>query len=442
MQTCARGGKNSLRNLPKPPPRIARKRIAMALRLCYNETGRAGSFEARQRRRMREPAATLLRPSPQRNQMRKGGCSVEKRIVKVVLTGGPAAGKTTLVSRILKEFNSEGGWKVITIPETATELISGFGIKPFDNCVTMLEFQYFVIADQLHKEKLAIKAAEMVPEQNVLILYDRALLDDKAYITDKEFDTVLRSFDGRTTASVLAGYDAVIHLVTCANGAEFAYNLGNEARSESIEKAIEMDNRTLRAWSPHPNLKIVDNAVDFEQKIQRAMREIYRIVGEPEPMPKKRKFLVRMPDLKALLEKREAVAFDMVQTYLVMTNPNIERRVRMQKNGGENLYFFNEKHTMPDNTKWDTERPISEKAYNRYLLEADPDLQPVHKIKYRFNGNRRRYELDVYPFSEDKAILFCYTDGEVTVPDEIEVLRDVTGDLAYKNRHLAATQSL
>ena len=64
-----------------------------------------------------------------------------KRITKIVLTGGPAAGKTTLVSRVLKEFKQEDGWRVITIPETATELISGFGIKPFDNCMSMLNFR-------------------------------------------------------------------------------------------------------------------------------------------------------------------------------------------------------------------------------------------------------------------------------------------------------------
>ena len=46
-----------------------------------------------------------------------------KRITKIVLTGGPAAGKTTLVSRVLKEFKQEDGWRVITSPETATELI-------------------------------------------------------------------------------------------------------------------------------------------------------------------------------------------------------------------------------------------------------------------------------------------------------------------------------
>ena len=219
-----------------------------------------------------------------------------KRITKIVLTGGPAAGKTTLVSRVLKEFKQEDGWRVITIPETATELISGFGIKPFDNCMSMLQFQDFVVADQIHKEKLALDAAQLVPEDNILILYDRALMDDKAYVSDEEFAQVIARFDGRTEERVLAnddefravlasfgkteeeilaGYDAVLHLVSCAKGAEFAYDLGNNARTESIEFAREMDDRTLRAWSAHPNLRIIDNDANFNNKIERALREIY-----------------------------------------------------------------------------------------------------------------------------------------------------------------------
>ena len=165
---------------------------------------------------------------------------MSKRITKIVLTGGPAAGKTTLISRILHEFKQEDGWRVITIPETATELISGFGIRPFGDCMSMLAFQDFVVADQIHKEKLALDAARVVNEDNILIIYDRALMDDKAYISDEEFAEVLSRFDGRTEASVLANYDAVLHLVTCAKGAEFAYNLGNAARTESLEYAREM----------------------------------------------------------------------------------------------------------------------------------------------------------------------------------------------------------
>ena len=372
-----------------------------------------------------------------------GDEDMSKRIIRIVLTGGPAAGKTTLISRILKEFKQEDGWRVITIPDTATELISGFGIKPFGNCMSMLKFQDFVIADQIHKEKLALWAAEVVPEKDVLVIYDRALMDDKAYISDEEFAATLAGFDGRTEKTVLAGYDAVLHLVTCAKGAEFAYDLGNEARTESIEYAREMDDRTLRAWSGHPNLRIIDNAINFEDKINRAIREIYRIVGQPEPMVRKRKYLISMPDMENLAERYAAVPIDMVQTYLCMTNPCIERRVRRQKHGGEYMYFYTEKHIRPDGTKWDTEKPITEKDYNRYLLEADPELQSVDKTKYRFVYDSCRFEIDVYPFSADKAVMFRYSENdEAAIPPEIRVIREVTGDPDYKNKQLANVQKL
>lgn len=368
---------------------------------------------------------------------------MSKKITKIVLTGGPAAGKTTLISRILHEFRQEDGWRVITIPETATELISGFGIRPFGNCMDMLAFQDFVIADQIHKEQLALKAAEIVPEDNILIIYDRALMDDKAYITDEEFAEVLSRFDGRTEAAVLAGYDAVLHLVTCAKGAEFAYNLDNAARTESLEYAREMDDRTLCAWSGHPNLRIIDNSADFEEKMNRAIREIYRVLGEPEPMIAKRKYLVRMPDVQALVKNHNAIALDMMQTYLVDTKPGAERRIRQQKNGEDYLYFYTEKHTREDGGKWVTEKPISEKVYVRYLMESDSSLHSVRKVKYRFFCGECRFEIDVYPFCDDRAVMFVYSGGrEVAVPPEIEIIRDVTGDPAYKNRQLALEQRL
>ena len=366
-----------------------------------------------------------------------------KKITRIVLTGGPAAGKTTLISRILNEFKQEAGWRVITIPESATDLISGFGIKPFGGCMSMLQFPDFVIADQLHKEQLALKAAEVVDEENVLIIYDRALMDDKAYITDEEFAQVLARFDGRTEADVLECYDAVLHLVTCAKGAEFAYNLGNAARTENIEFAREMDDRTLRAWSGHPNLCIIDNSVNFEDKLNRAMREIYRVLGEPAPMAGKHKYLIEMPDVEDIARRYNVVTLDMMQTYLTPTKPNVERRLRLQKNGGEYLYFYTEKHDMPDGSKWATERPISEKQYVHLLMESDFQMHSVRKVKYRFIHEGHRMEIDVYPFSDTRAVLFAYSDaGQAALPPEIRVIREVTGDPAYKNRQLAQVQRL
>lgn len=367
-----------------------------------------------------------------------------KKIMRIVLTGGPAAGKTTLISRILKEFKPEDGWKVITIPETATDLISGFGLGPFPGCMSMEDFQYFVVSDQLHKEQLALKGAETVPEEKVLIIYDRAIFDDRAYVTQEQFEKTLAHF-GKTPEEIMNGYDAVLHLVTCAKGAEFAYNFGNAARYENIDTAREMDDLTLQAWSSHPRICVIDNSVDFDEKINRAIAKIYELIGENVPEVSKRKYLISMPDASKLAKKYGGSHIEMMQTYLLNSNPNIERRIRQQENGQDYLYFYTEKRIGEDGTRWVTEQPISEKEYIRYLMECDAALHPVRKKKFRFTANNHRMEIDVYPFSSEKAILFIYgaeDNGTAAIPDGITVLKEVTGDPEYKNRRLAGRQQL
>ncbi|KAH0561361.1 TRPL translocation defect protein 14 [Cotesia glomerata] len=51
----------------------------------------------------------------------------QKRVYKVVLTGGPCGGKTTGQARLCTFFENMG-WKVFRVPETATVLLSG-GVK-------------------------------------------------------------------------------------------------------------------------------------------------------------------------------------------------------------------------------------------------------------------------------------------------------------------------
>ena len=235
----------------------------------------------------------------------------------------------------------------------------------------------------------------------------------------------------------------MLHLVSCAKGAEFAYNFGNAVRYESVEGAREMDDKTIRAWSTHPNLHIIDNSVDFEDKMTRGLRAVYECLGEKAPEQHWHKYLIDLPDLRALETRYAAAGVDMMQTYLRPTSPQIVRRVRQQRNGAEYLYFYTEKHITPER-EWETERPITGKEYVQYLMEGDPSLRAVHKTKYRFRYAEQRMEIDVYPFSAEHAILrAALEDGQpLQTPPEIRVLREVTGDPAYKNRALARTQEL
>lgn len=61
-------------------------------------------------------------------------------------------------------------------------------------------------------------------------------------------------------------------------------------------------------------------------------------------------------------------------------------------------------------------------------------------MKHHFFYRDCRFELDVYPFSDDKAVLFMYYEAEI--PPVITAIREVTGDPAYKNRQLARVQAL
>ena len=78
-------------------------------------------------------------------------------------------------------------------------------------------------------------------------------------------------------------------------------------------------------------------------------------------------------------------------------------------------------------------------------MEGDVSLHAVHKVKYRFTYNGRRFEIDVYPFSADHAILRAAlpgSDSTLDAPPEITVLREVTNDPAYRNSQLARNQIL
>ena len=70
-------------------------------------------------------------------------------ITKIVITGGPCAGKTTGLSWIQNTF-SQLGYVVLVVPETATELISG-GVTPL-SCGTNLDYQKARCGSRLRKK--------------------------------------------------------------------------------------------------------------------------------------------------------------------------------------------------------------------------------------------------------------------------------------------------
>ena len=70
----------------------------------------------------------------------KGNDSMVK---KIVLTGGPGSGKTSVLEYINKIYSGEG-YKVVIVSETATDLMNS-GITFKDGTISLLDFQELVM---------------------------------------------------------------------------------------------------------------------------------------------------------------------------------------------------------------------------------------------------------------------------------------------------------
>ncbi|MBR6322123.1 MAG: AAA family ATPase [Lachnospiraceae bacterium] len=360
----------------------------------------------------------------------------EPEITKIVITGGPCAGKTTAMSWVQNAF-TQMGYTVLFVPETATELITG-GVAPW-TCGTNGEFQKCLLRLQLDKEKVYEQAAKTMDAEKILIVCDRGALDNKAYMDSVEFALAL-DWLGTGEIELRDNYDAVFHLVTAAKGAEEFYTTANNAaRTETVEEAAALDDKLIAAWTGHPHLRVIDNSVNFEGKLKRLITEISSFLGEPEPLEIERKFLIEYPDIRWLESIPNCQRIEIIQTYL-KSDKDEEVRVRQRGIDGHYIYFLTTKRKISGLKRVEVERRLSEREYLRLLMDADTTRRQIRKDRYCLTYENQYFEIDVYPFWNDQAIAeieLSSEDAEIRFPKQIKVIKEVTDDENFKNASLA-----
>ncbi len=363
--------------------------------------------------------------------------SSEKKITKIVITGGPCAGKTTAMSWIQNAF-TKLGYAVLFVDETATQLITG-GAAPWLS-TSNRDYQWHLIQLQQAKEKAFEEIGRTLKEDKIIIVCDRAVMDNCAYMTEQEFGWILKQMNASRIA-LRDHYDAVFHLVTAAKGAEKYYTLANnQARTESVEAAAAVDDKLIAAWTGHPHFRVIDNSTGFEEKMLRLIREITAFLGEPAPLEIERKYLISRPNLHALEQMPNCEKVDIIQTYLKSDDPSEERRIRQRGSNGSYVYFETRKRKTSGIRRIEIEKRLSQEEYIALMVEADPAYRPIHKERYCLSENGLYYEIDIYPEWKDKAIMeieLYNEDQEIVFPDGIDVIREVTHDPAYSNHELA-----
>lgn len=353
----------------------------------------------------------------------------------IVITGGPCAGKTTAIPAIDERLTSIG-YTPIFIPETATEVIPT-GITRI-NALKSLDFQTVIMQLQLKKEQLYQSIAKSYPNEKIVLICDRGALDNKAYLPEKNWFQLLKKLK-LSENQLRDNYDSVFHMCSAAVGCPEFYTLeNNAARTETLEQAIELDGKLINSWIGNPHLRIIDNKRTFSRKIQDVTSGILSFLGEPIPLEIEKKFLIRMPSQKLLSTFKK---INIIQTYLTSTTIDAERRIRQRGDNLDFVYFYTEKRpTIISSQRIEVERRISKFEYLSLLIESDSSMRQVRKDRYYFVYNNLYFELDVYPFWDNYAVLeieLTNMNDEFEIPPFLDVIRDITDNDSFKNYNIA-----
>ena len=130
---------------------------------------------------------------------------------------------------------------------------------------------------------------------------------------------------------------------------------------------------------------------------------------------------------------------EIIQTYLKSDNGD-EVRVRQRGTEGSFVYYLTRKKKISDMKRVEIERRLTQEEYLALLMDADTSRRQIRKTRYCLSENNLYYEIDVYPFWDDKAIAeieLSDENTEIVFPDFIKVIKEVTEDENYKNAALA-----
>ena len=180
---------------------------------------------------------------------------------RVVLTGGPGAGKTAVLELIRQAFCSH----VKVLPESAGIVFGGGFPRDGQALEVRCAAQRAIFYVQRELEASADGG------NPAIVLCDRATVDGAAYwpLGPDDFWSAV----GTTIEEQLKRYDAVIQVRTPPSHG--GYNHQNPLRTESAAAAAEIDARLVRVWERHPRRVIVDASPDFLVKAARVL-EILR----------------------------------------------------------------------------------------------------------------------------------------------------------------------
>lgn len=345
-------------------------------------------------------------------------------VIRIAISGGPCSGKSTAIEYIKRYFEKKD-IPVFVLEESARILLENGADRS-----NMLEFENAVFNHQLEaEEKLdeLIKEADVIEQESIIAIYDRGVVDAYGYLNEADRNKLIKR-TGIDLINAWCRYDAVMFLETAEN-----YETDAE-RTESEEEARRISDSILSVWMGHPHLRYIKAKEQIEDKFKSLKNEIKSLYWSIEL---EKKFLIEYPNINDF-EKYKPFKAEIEQIYL--TSEQGSHRIRKRGANGSFAFFETIKYRLAGDKCVEIEKIISENEYNELKKEADPEKHPIIKDRYCFLYDGQYFEMDVYPFWDDKAVVeleLTKRNQEYTLPPKIKVIKDVSKDKKYKNNYLA-----
>lgn len=194
-------------------------------------------------------------------------------------------------------------------------------------------------------------------------------------------------------------------------------------------------NAKMCAWVGHTHLRTVWGG----DKNEMLKKEILHIAGIPKPYEIERKYLIEMPDTAALEKMPNCRRVSIEQMYLKEEN-GVRARIRRRTADGKSIYILTEKKFVSSMKRIEIEREITKTEYETLSARTEEGYAAIEKSRYCLMHGGKYFEIDVFPFWNDKAyaeIELCSEDEPFALPPFIKVIKEVTDDKSYTNRSLA-----
>lgn len=358
------------------------------------------------------------------------------KIFKVVLTGGPGGGKTSVLNAIKNLAITEEGYKniiklgdkkikLVTISETATELISS-GITPTE-AERIYDFQDILFEIQKSKEESSIKSLRFGYDADIILfLYDRGLLDGMAYLDKKgEFEDIMASKDVKEL-DILDKYDLVVDLLSTATCAPEKYGFeSNEARFEDVEWAKSVDRKTSAAWVGHRNMKLFDSGVSLEEEVNNVIEYLKDYILNGSNIEKEEYFIENSPVSFSKYNDVNSRRINVVNTHIDFGIDNVVDTILVKRTyRGYSTYFLQFVTKGSEKARIIKDERIDENTYKRLLIRYD--IKNVEEKKeLSFVEGKHLYKVSFYNDFTTLEVEKGLDNEEIIIPNDIKIIRKI-----------------